>query len=362
MTTPTAPVPAAPPRYWSPARRSWLATALLVLCACAACAVILRAWQLPPFRSSAQSTDNAYIRGRTTVIAPQTSGYAREVLVHDFASVRRGQVLVRIEDEVYQARVAVATANLDAARAALANSRQAEAARTAALASQKAGLAGARAQDARARAELSRIDRLASDGSVSQRERDQAQAAQAQTEAAVQQSLAGDEIARQDIRSVRVGRSALEAQVMVAQAQLRLALIDLDHTVVRAPEDGQVGEVGVRVGQYVTSGSALLALVPAERWVIANYREVQTARLRTGQTARFTVDALDGQAFTGTVAELSPAAGSEFAVLKPDNATGNFVKIPQRIGVRVRIDPSQPGLERLRPGMSVVLSIATEDS
>ena len=348
------------PKYWSPARRSWLATATLVLLGLAAIIAILRAWQLPPFQTTAQSTQNAYVRGRTTVVAPQVSGYVTQVLVHDFETVKRGQVLVNIDDQIYRARVEAAQANLDNATAALANSRQAQASRTAALASQRAGLVGAEAQLRRARAELARIDNLVSDGSVSQRERDQAAAALAQTEAAVLQSQAGGEMVSQDIRSVKVGREALQAQVALAQAQLRLAMIDMEHTVIRAPEDGQIGEVGVRMGQYVTNGNQLLALVPPERWIVANYKEVQTAKLRPGQLARFAVDALNDRRFTGKVADLSPAAGSESAVLKPDNATGNFVKIPQRIGVRVLIDPGQPGAERLRPGMSVELVIATE--
>jgi multidrug resistance efflux pump len=194
---------------------------------------------------------------------------------------------------------------------------------------------------------------------VSRRERDQAVAALSQAEASVRQSLASGEIARQDIRTVDVGREGLEAQVAAAEAQLRLARIDLDNTVIRAPETGRIGEVGVRLGQYVTNGSQLLALVPADRWIIANYKEAQTARMLPGQPALFTVEALGGLELRGRVQELSPAAGSEFSVLKPDNATGNFVKVPQRIGVRVMVDAGQPEAARLRPGMSVEMRIYT---
>jgi multidrug resistance efflux pump len=152
---------------------------------------------------------------------------------------------------------------------------------------------------------------------------------------------------------------ALEAQVAAAKAALTAAQIDLDHTVIRAPETGQVGEVGVRLGQYVTNGTQLMALVPADRWVIANYKEAQTAHMAPGALASFQVDALAGAKFTGHVEQLSPAAGSEFSVLKPDNATGNFVKVPQRIGVRIAIDPGQKMAERLRPGMSVTTRVDT---
>ncbi len=193
---------------------------------------------------------------------------------------------------------------------------------------------------------MGRVDDLVRDGSVSQRERDQ-------TRAALAQAQAGGQIAEQDIRTVDVGRDGLKAQADAARAQLRLAEIDLEHTVIRAPESGQLGEIGVRLGQYVTNGSQLFSLVPPDRWVIANYKEGQTAHMAPGEPAAFRADALGGMRFSGRVERLSPAAGSEFSVLKPDNATGNFVKVPQRIGVRIVLDPNQPGAERLRPGMSV---------
>ncbi|PTQ09790.1 secretion protein HlyD [Sphingomonas oleivorans] len=351
--------PPAPTPGWRPERKGKLAIFLIVLLAIAAVLAILAAWRLPPFRGSIEPTENAYVRGRTTVIAPQVSGYVVAVLVTDYKHVRAGQVLARIDDRIYRARVAQARANLDAQLAALANSRQARAARAAGLEGQTAALGSARAQLLRARADMARVDDLVRDGSVSIRERDQTMAALRQAEAQVRQAEASGEIARQDIRTVDVGRGGLEAQVEAARAQLRLAEIDLGNTVIRAPEPGQVGEIGVRLGQYVTLGTQLLSLVPPERWVIANYKEAQTARMAPGQRASFTVDALGGARLTGRVERLSPAAGSEFAVLKPDNATGNFVKVPQRIGVRIAIDPSQALASRLRPGMSVEAHVDT---
>ncbi|HEY0265785.1 MAG TPA: HlyD family secretion protein, partial [Rhizomicrobium sp.] len=217
-----------------------------------------------------------------------------------------------------------------------------------------ASLLGNGAALERARADMKRVDELVKDGSVSVRERDQ-------TRAALAQAVAQAEIARQNIRSVDVGRGGLQAQVAAAKAALNAAQIDLDHTVIRAPQTGQVGEIGVRLGQYVTNGTQLMALVPADRWVIANYKEAQTAHIAPGNAARFRVDALAGAEFRGHVEQLSPAAGSEFSVLKPDNATGNFVKVPQRIGVRIAIDPGQAMFPRLRPGMSVVTRIETSD-
>jgi multidrug resistance efflux pump len=244
--------------------------------------------------------------------------------VRDYEQVHAGQVLARIDDRNYKARVAAARANLSAQFAALAN---------------------ARAQLLRARADMARVDDLVSDGSVSLRERDQTLAALRQAEALARQANGG--------------QGSFEAQVDAARAQLELATIDLEHTVIMAPADGQVGEIGVRVGQYVTNGTLLMSLVPADRWVIANFKEAQLANILPGQRATFTVDALNQARFTGHVERLAPAAGSEFAVLKPDNATGNFVKVPQRIGVRISIDPGQPLAARLAPGMSVEAVVDT---
>jgi multidrug resistance efflux pump len=350
------PAPDAPPESaagWRPARRGWLAVGITVLLALVAIGAILFAWNLPPFSGDVESTENAYVRGRTTVIAPQVSGYVVQVRVRDYQTVRGGEVLVRIDDRIYRARVEQARANLAAAEAALANATQAHAAREAGLTSQTAGLAGAEAQLLRARADMARVEDLVKDGSVSIRERDQTAAALALAEAQVRQARASGDIARQDIRTVDVGRGGLAAQVDAARAQLRLAEIDLSNTVIRAPEAGRLGEIGVRLGQYVTNGTQLMALVPPDRWVIANYKEAQTRGMAEGQRATIDVDALGGARLRGRVEQLSPAAGSEFAVLKPDNATGNFVKVPQRIGVRIAIDRDQPLADKLRPGMSV---------
>lgn len=356
-TAPAEPTGAGEPRFWTPGQRRPLMLAFFAALLVVAIALILQAWSIGPFAGAHEETDNAYVRGRTTVIAPQVSGYVAEVLVKDYAVVRKGDVLVRIDDAIYRARVAQARANLASALAALANNEQSRASRAAAVLSQSAAVANAEAQLQRAKADMRRVDELVSDGSVSKREQDQTTASLAQAQAAVRQATAGTEIARQDVRTVDVGREGLVAQVDAARAQLQLAEIDLEHTVIQAPEDGQLGEVGVRLGQYVTNGTQLMALVPPERWVIVNFKERQTAQLAIGQRASFTVDALADRRFVGVVEKISPAAGSEFAVLRPDNATGNFVKVPQRIGVRLAIDPRQPDFARLRPGMSVVVAI-----
>ena len=157
-----------------------------------------------------------------------------------------------------------------------------------------------------------------------------------------------------------VNRDALLASVANAEAAVQLAEIDLSNTRILAPRDGQLGQVTVRQGAFVNAGAQLTALVPNQMWIIANMKETQMANVRLGQPVRFTVDALDRAAMAGHIEQISPAAGSEFSVITADNATGNYVKIAQRIPVRITIDANQALAARLRPGMSVVVSIDTK--
>jgi multidrug resistance efflux pump len=347
------------PTGWRPRDKSRTTVIVILVIAVLAVLAILYAWRLPPFAGLHEDTDNAYVRGRVTIISPQVSGYVTSVPVQDFAEVKAGQVLATIDDRIYRARVAQAEANVAAQQAALANSTQAQRSRETATLSQDAGIANARAQLQKAQADMRRADTLVADGSISAREHDQTRAALLAAQAAVQQASAGRAIGTQDVRTVVVGRAGLEASVEAARAQLRLAQIDLDNTVIRAPTDGQLSEIGVRNGAYVTPGTQLLFLVPHDVWVIANFKESQTRAMRVGQSASFRVDALGDVRFTGHIQNLAPAAGSEFAVIKSDNATGNFVKVAQRIAVRIAIDPNQAAARRLRPGMSVEVAIDT---
>jgi len=349
------------PSRWSPPTRSSLATVLILLALVAAITAILYAWQLPPFGGHIEQTDDAYVRGQTTVISPQVAGYVSQIPVKDFQDVRAGDVLVRIEDSIYAARVAQARANVLTQISNLDNSQQAERSKQAGTLGQDAAIANAEAQLVRARADWSRLEPLVKAGWATHAQEDQARAALRSAEAQVSQARAARLIGTQDVQSVIVGRSGLSANVEAARAQERLAEVDLNHAVIRAPQAGQLSEVSVRQGQYVTAGTQLMFLVPRTFWITANYKEVQTRRMRVGQEATFTVDALGNTRLTGHVESLAPAAGSEFAVLRPDNATGNFVKVAQRIAVRIRIDPDQPLAARLRPGMSVVARIRTSD-
>lgn len=350
---------ATPQRGWAPPRGGLKGTVLFIGMLFAGVLLALYAWDLPPFRRAIQLTDNAYVRGDTTTIAPQVNGYVTKVLVRDFDTVTRGQVLAHIDDRLYRQRVEQAKAALATQVAALANSVQSQRSREAALGGQDAGIANARAQLMRAQADMRRVDELVAEGSVSQRERDQTRAALAQAEAGVLQAQAQRAIGQQDVRSVVVGRDGLEAAVENARAALRFAEIELEETLIRAPQNGRLGEVSVRLGQYVTAGSQLTFLVPPTVWVSANFKEAQTALVRPGQPATITVDALGGAELRGRVERLAPAAGSEFAVIRPDNATGNFIKVPQRLTVRIKVDARDPLYARLSPGMSVMARVDT---
>lgn len=321
--------------------------------------IVLYAWQLPPFSSAIESTENAQVKGQVTVISPQLSGYVFEVPVQDFQFVTAGQVLVRLDDRIYQQRLAQALAQLATQHAALANNEQQQRSAQATITQRQAGIGNSQAQAQKAAADLRRNEALVTDGSVSRSELDVSRAANAQALAALAEARAALDIARQDLRTVVVNRGSLTASVSDAEAAVQLARIDLANTQVTAPRDGQLGQVGVKLGAWVNSGAQLMALVPDTLWVIANMKETQMAHLRVGQPASFTVDALDHTRLTGHVQRISPATGSEFALLQSDNATGNFVKIAQRIPVRIRIDPHQPQAQRLRPGMSVVVRVDT---
>jgi multidrug resistance efflux pump len=347
---------------------------LVIAAAIAGILLVLYAWHLPPFHGGIETTENAYVRGSITVIAPKVDGYVAEVSVQDFAAVAAGQVLVRLDDRNYLQKLAQARANSAAQEANLANVAQARRVREVAIASAEAAMLTAQAQrinaDAqllRTRADQRRADALVGDGSVSQREHDQtegmlrqAEASQKQALAVVQQARAGIAAAQQDLQSVIVNRRVVEAAVESAKAAVLLAEIDLDNTRVKAPRAGIVGEVGVKLGQYVTPGTQLVSLVPSQVWVIANFKEAQMARMAEGQAVRLRVDALADAELTGQVERIAPATGSEFSVIRTDNATGNFTKIPQRLPVRISVDPRQALAARLRPGMSVFVKVNTD--
>lgn len=321
--------------------------------------LVLWAWRLGPFDTSVEATDNSYVRGQVTALAPQVSGAVREVLVSDFQHVRGGDPLVKIDDRLYRHQLEQALGQREVAEAALRNNLQSQSQAETTIAMRRASLAQARAELQRAQAAFQRTNTLSDQGFRSAKERDDVTAAQSIAEAALSSAEANVVLAEQQAEATRVAHAGLEAQLKTAEAQVDLARLNLANTVITAPQDGQISEASVRPGQYVSAGAQLMFLIPPKRWIVANFKETQTAAMRVGQPATFTVDGLNGVEFRGRIEEIAPATGSEFSVLRADNASGNFTKVVQRIPIRISIASDQNRLNRLRPGMSVTTRIDT---
>lgn len=343
-----------------PPRRPWSRAAIPVaVAALGGVLLVLFAWRLPPFDTGVESTDNAYVRGYVTTISPRLDGYVAQVLVKDFMPVKAGQTLVVIDDRNYRQAVDQARAELAAQKATLANSEQQRRRGEANISLVGAEAQSARAALAKAQADYNRAAPLVAQGWLAPTELDRLRLAVQQAQASVVQAQAQGRVAQEDLTSVGVNRAALEANVERAEAALKLAEINLANTRIVAPTAGRVGEVGVRVGQYVSPGTQLMGLVPSEVWITANFKETQMTNVVVGDPARVRIDALPQADLRGRVERIGPATGSEFAVIKPDNATGNFTKVVQRLPVRIALEPGQEATARLRPGMSAVVSIDT---
>ena len=336
-----------------------LSTAIALVAGIAGVVLVLYAWRLPPFTTTIEMTENAYVKGQVTILAPQLSGYVADVPVRDFEQVRKGQLLVRIDDRIYAQKVKQAEATLATQNAQIEALAQKTAQAEAKIDAAKAQIESARTAMKTAQSNFDRNEGLAKTGAIARTMLEQSTATLEQARAALVQAEANEQVAEQDLSAIAVSREGYQAAADSARATLELAKIDLANTRITAPSDGRLGEVGARVGAYVAAGTQLMAVVPERKWVTANFKETQLAGMRLDQPVDFTVDALDHRKFKGRIEDLSPATGSEFSVIKPENATGNFIKIAQRVPVRIRIDDDQPSLDRLSPGMSVVVSIDT---
>ncbi len=337
-------------------------TLLVALIGLLGVVTVLYAWQLPPFGGDEIRTENAYVRGSVTTISPQIAGYVTEVPVNDFQTVKAGDVLVRIDDRTATQTLAQAQAELESARAALKANAQDINSAVSVLESRKAAAQAAQAALDTAQTAWNRQDKLKAKGFLSQSDADDAQLSLSQAKASLTEARSNVDVAREDVASAKVQTDTLKAQIASAEASVELAKIDLEHTVIRAPRDGQLGQVGVKPGQYVTAGTSLMSHVAPQVWVIANVKERELADMAQGQQVSFTVDALDDRSFSGRLAVFSPATASEYSILGNSTATGNFTKIAQRLPVKILIDPDQPGAERLAPGMSVVVHAARQAS
>lgn len=320
---------------------------------------VLYAWGLAPFEPPARMTEDAYVRGQVTFLAPQVAGNVANVAVQDYQRVKTGDLLIRLDDSIFAQKLAQAEAQQDSAQAALANARQDRNSAEAGVESADAGLESVQAALKVAKSDLDRASELRDRGVITESNAQNQRLVYDQAHAAVRQARAEAKMARQTLAAVATERQSRAAAVEEARAAVNLARINLDHTRITAPVDGTLGEVSARVGQYVTPGARLTTLVSDRIWIVANFKETQLAGMHLGQEVRFTVDALGDSPLLGHIAGFSPATGSEFSVLGSANATGNFIKISQRLPVRISIDPDQPLVGRLAPGMSVVARVQT---
>lgn len=307
-----------------------------------------------------QVTDDAYLQTNLTPLAAEISGYIATVPVQDYATVKAGQVIATIQDDVYSADVARAEAGLAQAEAALAEIEaqrpllQANLQAAQAIVAQTAASLGQNGRD------VARQQRLMTAGSTSQSELEQFRTTRAVTAAKLQQVQAQADAVQKQIDLLATQERQAQANITAATAALRLARINLGYTRITAPTDGVIGVRQVLPGQYVAPGTQVTTLAQLPLlWVLANYKETQLTHVVVGETATITVDPFPGYVLHGKVIAISPASGSEFALLPPDNATGNFTKIVQRIAVKIAITDTDGLTGRLRAGMSAIPRIDT---
>ncbi len=307
-----------------------------------------------------ESTDDAYVGGDITVIAPKVAGLVAEVLVGDNQEVHAGDLLVKLDDRDYRAALARTEGTVAAAHAALANLEASRALQEAVIAQGRAEVAAAAAEVERADLDLVRYRRLAADQVASLQRLQQADADRKKGAAVAEKARALELAAERQLAVIAAQRQQAEAALAQAVAERDLARLNLGYTELRAPFDGWVGNRSARAGAFAAVGAQLLALVPAHGlWVDANFKESQLAHMRAGLSATVLADALSGQAFKGRVQSLAPATGAQFSVLPPENATGNFTKLVQRVPVRIALDPADATLGALRPGLSTTVSVDT---
>src|SRR6201987_2764594 len=368
--------------------RKYLTPILVLLLALGVLITLTRNWNSWEGGHVEQVTDDAYIRGDLTPLSTKVPGLVREVKVNDYQQVHKGDLLVQLDDDDYKAQVAEAAAGVDAAKAALENNRRQRQLQDSKIERALAGIDQANAQIAaaqagkdavqadvtRTRAERSRQEALVRTNSTTQQKVEAAVADEqrftgqyASREADLSQAhtlLRSNELAAE---AERRGKAVLESQesqfvadLHAKEAALEVARVNLGYTRIFAPADGTVGERQVRPGQLVSPGTQVMSFVENIRWVAANFRETQLTNIKIGDAAEVRIDVYPGQVFKGRVLEISPASGSQFALLPPDNATGNFTKVVQRVPVKIVLDDAS-STSRLRPGLSAVVTIRTRN-
>jgi membrane fusion protein (multidrug efflux system) len=307
------------------------------------------------------STDDAYVGARNATLSPKVSGYITEIAVEDNAQVTAGDVIVRIDDGDYRLAVANARDQIAVQQATVDRLGRQTAAQVAAVEQAKAQLSSAKAGETRSQLELRRQQDLATRQINSRQALEQAQANWEQAAAAVQSAEAAITAATANVDVLKAQQEEARRTLQQYQTALQKAERDLSFTVIKAPFDGVIGNRAVQVGDYVQPTQRLASLVPLDAvYIDANFKETKLARLKPGQPVSIKVDALPDRSLEGRVASVAPASGSVFSLLPPDNATGNFTKIVQRLPVRILLPADVTEQSLLRPGMSVIVSVNTK--
>ncbi|HUO93868.1 MAG TPA: HlyD family secretion protein [Rhizomicrobium sp.] len=307
-----------------------------------------------------ETTDDAYVGGDVTAIAPHVAGFVKQIEVRDNQYVHAGELIMRLDDRDFRAAEDHALAAVHQDEAALSDLRAKYALQQSVIAQNNAELAARLAQESFARDDDARYQRLERAVAISRQDVERAASNDRQAQAnrlAAEAGLAG---AKQQLAVLAADIDQARANVAQAEADLKLAQLNLGYTEIRAPIDGYIGNRAVRVGAYVTVGSYMVSVIPSDGlWVDANFKEDQLAHIKAGEPVTVAADVLPGREFKGRVLSIAPGTGAVFSVIPPENATGNFTKIVQRVPVRIALDGKVSELGGLRPGLSIVASIDT---
>jgi membrane fusion protein (multidrug efflux system) len=339
--------------------RVWFLIGLVVLLAVGAI-LGLNWWTHGRF---VQTTDDAYLHADQVTVAPKVSGYVDQVYVAENQTVTPGQPLVRIDARSYQAVLAQQSAAIDARRADIALSERQLAQQEAAIEQSRAQLAGAQANAAYAAREAERYKTLSSEGVETQERAAQAKNQQDQASATLKADTASLAVAQRQIAAMQAQIDQAKAQLEGARAQSNAAQLNVGDTLLRASIAGRIGDKTVQLGQFVQPGTRLMSIVPtAQIYLVANFKETQIGRMRIGQPAKVKIDALGGRTIEGRLESFAPGTGAQFALLPPENATGNFTKIVQRVPVRFSLNAPAEVADHLLPGLSATVDVDTTKS
>jgi|HubBroStandDraft_5_1064220.scaffolds.fasta_scaffold01889_4 membrane fusion protein (multidrug efflux system) len=340
----------------------WVWRAVIFLLAVGALVLITTRWNRWESNARTQTTDDAYTQADLTPVAAKVSGYVTSMPVQDFERVHAGQLIVQIDQRDYIAAVNQITASINAAAATIEALKAQRSLQSANVEAAKATIAATSANVDQNERDLARQKRLLETGSSSTEATEKLQTTRAQLAAQLQQNRAQELAASRQLEVLAAQQSQAEAALAAQQANLDLAKLNLGYTSIVAPQDGVIGQRQVKPGQFVPVGGQVTVLSPLPNvWVVANYKETQLTHMVAGQKAEIRVDTFPGRTMRGHVLAFAPGSGQVFSLLPPDNATGNFTKVVQRVAVKILIDDADGLTDRLRPGLSVEATVETRE-